>query len=244
MKKKLKVDLHTHTAEDPYEKINYGAIQLIERASQKGFDAISITNHNKVTYNRELANYAEKKEIVLIPGMEATFSKKHVLIINPDFKKNLSGKSLKDLRKIKNDRNLIIAPHPYFPRSRSLHSRLFSFIEYFDAIEFSHYFNHLINFNKKAIVTAHQYKKPLIATSDCHNIWQFGTSYSLVEAEKDCDSIIEAIKKGKIELHASPLSLATMFRIAMNSLLSHGFRIPIQIFISFLERKTPKKYTQ
>jgi len=216
---KLKVDLHTHTAEDPYEYIKYDARQLIDRASQVGIDALAITNHNTVTYNTELAGYAEKKGILLIPGMEAVLSGKHVLIINPDFRTISQGRPLKDLEKIKNEKNLIIAPHTFFPNSKSLKSNLSSYLHFFDAIEFCHFYNHLINYNKKAVHVAEQYKKPQIGTSDCHNIWQFGTTYSLVEAEKNIPSLIKAIKKGKIEIHTIPVSLFTMGRVAANFFL-------------------------
>lgn len=215
MSQKLKIDLHTHTAEDPYEKISYTAFQLIDRASQIGLDALAITNHNVVTYNKELVRYAENKGILLIPGVEATFSKGHVLIINPDFKKSPFNRPLKDLAKIKNEENLIIAPHPFFPTSKSLKSDLLSHLVYFDAIEFSFYYNHFINRNKKAVIVANQHKIPLVGASDCHNIRQLGTSYTLVEAEKELLSIIEAIKKGKTEIRTTPISLIAMSRIAM-----------------------------
>jgi len=224
MKQKLKVDLHTHTAEDPYEYINYTAYQLIDRARQKGFDALAITNHNTVTYNKKLVRYAENKGIVLIPGMEATFSRKHVLLINPSFNNNPLNRPLEDLVKIKNDKNLIIAPHPFFPTSKSLQFELFSHIEYFDAIEFSFFYNHLINCNKKAVHASNQYKIPLVGTSDCHNIWQFGSSYTLVETKKELPSIIEAIKEGKIETFSAPLSLLTMGRVVMNFFVFHKFK--------------------
>jgi len=215
MSPKLKVDLHTHTAEDPYEKISYTAFQLIDRASQVGLDALAITNHNVVTYNKELVRHAENKGILLIPGMEATFSKKHVLIINPGFNKSPFNRPLKDLAKIKNENNLIIAPHPFFPTSKSLKSSLLSHLERFDAVEFCFYYNHFINRNKKAVIVANQHKIPLVGTSDCHNIWQLGTSYTLVEAEKEILSIIEAIKKGKTEISTTPISLIAMSRVAM-----------------------------
>ena len=216
---KLKVDLHTHTAEDPYEYIKYDACQLIDKARQAGMDALAITNHNTVTYSKELAGYAEKKGILLIPGMEAVLSGKHMLVINPNFSTLPQGRPLKDLEKIKNEKNLIIAPHPFFPNSKSLRSILFPYLHLVDAIEFCHFYNPLINCNKKAVRVAEQYKKPQIGTSDCHNIWQFGTTYSLVEAEKNIPSIIKAIKKGKVEIHTTPVSLFTMGRVAFNFFL-------------------------
>jgi len=216
MPSQLKVDFHTHTIDDPYEIINYSAFQLIDAACQKGFDALSITNHDTITSFKELIRYAEKNRILLIPGMEATFSKKHVLIINPDFKKNPEKRPLSDLAQIKNERNLIIAPHPFFPTPTSLKSLLFSHMHLFDAIEFSNYYNPLINFNKKAVKAAHRYKKPLIGTSDSHFFREFGKTYTLVKARKDPLSIIEAVKKGEMDLITSPLSLLSAAQMVFN----------------------------
>lgn len=229
MPKKLKVDLHIHTAEETLETIKHNAFDLIDAAGKKGFDVLSITNHNIVAHSEELAHYAEEKGILLIPGMEMTLSNKHVLIINPDFTKGSFNRPLTDLANIKNDNNLIIAPHPFFPSFNSLRSQLLPFIEFFDAIEFSHYYNHYVNCNKKALEIAHQYRKPLIGTSDCHFLNKFGTNFSLVEAEKDTQSIITAIKKGKIEVFSSPLSLLSMTFMAINLFLLKRKKITSRI---------------
>ena len=36
----LKVDLHTHTADDPVDRIPYSTGELIDRASARGYDAL------------------------------------------------------------------------------------------------------------------------------------------------------------------------------------------------------------
>lgn len=225
MSQKLKVDFHTHTSEDPYEDIDYDAFQLIDRASQLGFDALVITNHDTVTYNGELADYAESKGILLIPGTEAHFSNKHVLVLNPDFKQVPRGKTLDELGKIKSATSLIAAPHPFFPSTKSLRSNLISHLSHFDAIEFSHFYNHLINWNKKGVQVALRSKLPLIGSSDCHSLWQLGTTYSLVEAEKKLHSLIEAVKKGKIEIFTTPLSLLTMSKIVRHIFVRKWMKI-------------------
>lgn len=223
MARKLKVDFHTHTAEDPHDHIPYNAIQLVDLASRKGFDALAITNHNEVLYTPELVDYAGQRGILLIPGMEAAFSNRHVVILNPDFEKNPLGRPLDDLAEIKNDHNLIIAPHPFHPRFKSLNSELFRYLAYFDAIEFSNCYHHFINLNKKAEQAARDHGKPLVGSSDCHSFWQFGSTYSLVESEKDSLSIIEAVKRGKVEVRSSPLSLLAMGRILATFILRKIF---------------------
>ncbi len=229
MSAKLKVDFHIHTAEDPYEKINYNAFQLIDKAQELGFEALAITNHEIVTYNQDLAEYAYRHGLILIPGIEANFSNKHVLIINPGFKKAPSDKSLEYLREIKSPSSLIIAPHPFFPGSHSLNSALFDYLPFFDGVEFSHFYNHLINYNKKAILLAHQAKMPLVGSSDCHFLSQLGKTYSLVEADnKDMASIIKAVKEGKIEVHSQPLSLIFMAKIAFNFLYGRKLKCALR----------------
>lgn len=209
----LKVDLHTHTKEDPQDRITYNAYQLIDRAALKGFDALAISNHDFVLYNDELVKYAEEKGILLIPGMELTLSKKHVLLINPDFPSNPEGRPLSDLEKIKKDSNLIIAPHPFFPQFKSLKTKFFQYLTYFDAVEFSHCYNRFFNLNRKAVKEAKKKNLPLVGTSDCHFLWEFGTTYSLVDAEKTITSIIEAVKKGRIRIVTTPLSILSSFRL-------------------------------
>jgi predicted metal-dependent phosphoesterase TrpH len=215
MSKKLKVDFHIHTAEDPHDHIPYDSFQLIDLAGQKGFDVLAITNHNEVLNSAKLAEYAEKKGILLIPGMEANYSDKHVLIINPDFTINPPGRSLDELERIKNENNLIIAAHPFYPGFKSLESELLTHIHLFDAIEFSQYYNKLINFNKQAVEIAKEYGKPLIGNSDCHFLREFGKTYSLVEADKDIRSVIAAVKSGKVERVVKPVSLYTMSRVML-----------------------------
>jgi predicted metal-dependent phosphoesterase TrpH len=177
---------------------------LIRRAQEKGFEVLAITNHESVTYSDELQDYAQERGILLLPGMEATIEGRHVLIINP---KESPGaiRTFADVKRCRDDGSLIIAPHPYFPASRSLQSLLDQYIEAFDAIEFSHFYNRKINFNPQASEKAKQYGLPLVGTSDAHMLWQLGTTYSLIRAEKDAEAVISAVKRGSISVVTRPL---------------------------------------
>jgi hypothetical protein len=166
---------------------------------------------------------------VLIPGVELTLSNKHVLLINADPRRDLSLESLEDLREIKGGHNLIVAPHPYFPGFKCLWSKLVQHLPLFDAIEFSFFYNRLINRNKPAVGVARASGRPLVGSSDCHNIWQVGLTYSLVEAEKNIPSIIAAVKRGKVEVVTSPLSLVTTMRVAVNFGLGDRLKIHLRI---------------
>ncbi len=66
----LKADLHLHTAEDPHDRVAYTAKELISKAAEEGFEVLSITNHQRLTFNRNLSAFARERGILLIPGME------------------------------------------------------------------------------------------------------------------------------------------------------------------------------
>ena len=128
-----------------------------------------------------------------------------------------------DLKLFKDGTGLIIAPHPFFPSFSSLNSELEKHLDIFDAIEYSHCYLEKVNLNKKAEDLSKEFSLPLIGTSDAHLLWQIGTTYSLIEAEKNLESVIAAIKKGKIEVVTEPLSLPRAFSIAW-MLVSHMMR--------------------
>lgn len=227
--KKLKIDFHTHSGEDPHDKISYTGFELIDKAVELGYDALAITNHESLTYSLELRDYAEKKGLLLLPGVEATFEGKDVVIINPIPKLSYKRKSFAELADFKRETSLIIAPHPYYPTPRSLKEKLVEHIHFFDAIEFNQCYNHFLNPNRPALEIAQQHELRVVGNSDCHFLWQLGRTYTLVEAEQNIFSIIQAIRKGNFELKTSPISLFSIGRISLNFFLHRIFKVPLRI---------------
>lgn len=213
----LKTDLHIHTKEDPHDryKIKYTAKELIDKAAELGYDVISITNHNKVTYNEELAEYALGKGILLIPGIEKTIKGDHVLIYNITQEQADKIRDFEDLRKIKNSDNLVIAAHPYFFIS-SLGNRLLRYIDCFDAIEYSFFCTMIVNLNKKAVKVAKNYNKPVIGNSDLHDLYFFNCTYSLIDSEKDIASVFKAINENKARLETKNLNHLHFFKVFLD----------------------------
>jgi len=209
----LKVDLHLHTKEDNYDNLNYSAKELIDRAAELKFDVIAITLHNEIFFSKAVISYAEQKGILLIPGVELSIEKKHVLLYNVSEDELKKLKKLDDLEKIKNEDNLIIAAHPYYFGSSCLGKKLDKYFRFFDAIEYAHFYYKIFNPTKKAIITSRKFHKPLIGNSDSHNLYQFGSTYSLVDSKKDIESIVKAIKKGKVEVVSNPLSFSLFLKI-------------------------------
>ena len=116
----LKIDLHTHTADDPFDHISYTTKELIDRAAFLGFDALAITLHDKQLAIEGLIPYASERGIVLIRGIERTIEGKHVLLLN--FRRGAEDvHSFEDLARLKqHEPGLVIAPHPFFPASSCL----------------------------------------------------------------------------------------------------------------------------
>jgi predicted metal-dependent phosphoesterase TrpH len=209
--KKLKIDFHVHTGEDPKDKyIKYSAKQLLDKAAEYHFDAITIANHTSVLYTDELREYAEQRGILLIPGIEVCVKGKHVLVVNCQ----QPCHNLLNFRNIKfyaGEDALIIAPHPFYPREYCLGKALEENINVFDAIEYAHLHFRLINFNKKAVAIAKKYNLPMVGTSDAHTLQQLNTTYSLVEAHKTIPAIINAVKNKRVEVVTRPMSTWKLF---------------------------------
>jgi predicted metal-dependent phosphoesterase TrpH len=208
----LKADLHLHTAEDPLDRVRYTAKELISKAADERFDVISITNHHEMTFNQDLLSYAQQRGILLIPGIEMTIRRRHVLVLNPPPHKTCLD--FLSLSKLRRPETLIVAPHPYFPGTYSLNGYLLKHLNLFDALEYCHFYSPMINFNQRALEVCQSFGFPLIGNSDAHFLSQLGTTYSLIHAEKNLESIFAAIRGNQVEVVTRPLKTLEMGSIA------------------------------
>jgi len=221
----LKVDFHTHTAEDRRDFVPFTARDLIDRAAEVGFDALAFAFHDQFFRRPALDAYAERKGILLLPGIEITLSRAlgggHIVVINPRFApRPKGGYALADLRDLRSEDSLFIAAHPHFPGSHSLGPTLVPLLPWIDAIEFTTLHNSVVDFNRRAVRTARLFGKPLVGDSDCHRLALFGKTYTLVAAEKSLPSIVRAVRAGRCEVRTEPIPLTT---IAL--LLAHAITV-------------------
>jgi predicted metal-dependent phosphoesterase TrpH len=214
-----KVELHAHTDYDPQDGVEYSSHELIEKASRLGYQVLAITCHNALQWSEELRTFAVERGISLIPGVEATIEGLHVLIYGlQHFRPPMTFAQLKALRQ-SHPEVLTIAPHPFFPGRTCLGDKLVQHRDCFDAVEYSHFYTHHLNFNQRAVKYAGILGKPVVGTSDCHLLEQMDTTYSVVFATaNDFQSIAASIRQRRVQIVTRPLSFFKMIKIFLKML--------------------------
>jgi predicted metal-dependent phosphoesterase TrpH len=181
-------------------------VQLIDRATTLGFDALAITLHDSQFVDPGVTEYARERGITLIPGIERTIQGRHVLLLNFPAAAVESVRTMNDLRALKiRCGGLVIAPHPYYPGTTCLRGLLDEHAELFDAVEWSYFWTHGVNFNRFATRWAQAHGKPVVGNSDLHDLQQFGRTYSLVDAPADPAAICAAIRAGRVTVQTAPV---------------------------------------
>src|SRR5687768_2069100 len=111
----LKVELHSHTDDDPVDRISHSATDLIDRAAALQYGALAITLHERQLDLRRLMPYAAERGLVLIRGVERSIHGRHVLLLNFSEEAETVN-TFDDLARLRRrQRGLVIAPHPFFP---------------------------------------------------------------------------------------------------------------------------------
>ena len=209
----IKVELHSHTADDPLDRIPYTTRELIDRAAELGYGALAVTLHDRQLDLRPLETYAMERGIVLIPGIERTVEGRHVLLLN--FERGAEDvATFEDVRRLKREgAGLVVAPHPFFPAGMSLLGCMNRYPDLFDAVEYNAMYTSSLNFNRFAEGWARRHGKPMVGNGDVHRIEQLGTTYSLVDAAPTAAAICGAIAAGRVQVVSRPISWAVAARV-------------------------------
>ena len=208
----IKLDLHIHTLDDPKDALDYSAHELLERARSLGFRVLAITLHDAVFDRPEVFADAARMGILLIPAAEVRLEGADIILLNISAEEIEPLRTFDDLQKLRarrGDSLFTIAPHPFYVLGGSIGEKLMEKIECFDAIELCHFWSRLFNPNRRAMTVAAQFKKPLIATSDAHQLHAFGSHYTSIPRppELTIDNVLEALRRGPLRLTSPPCSL-------------------------------------
>jgi predicted metal-dependent phosphoesterase TrpH len=221
----LKVELHTHTGDDPVDRVPHTTAQLIDRAADLGYDAIAITLHDLQLDLSPWRQQAADRGLILIPGIERTIDGKHVLMLNFSKRSEEVG-SFDDLAALKREEpGLVIAPHAFFPNATCLGRSLMDrHAGLFDGVECNAMFTYGLDFNAAARQWARAHGKPMVGNGDVHRLRQLGSTFSLVDSAPDPGSICEAIRQDRVTIVAQPLSWLTTATLAAELLVVDPIR--------------------
>ena len=196
----LTLDLHVHTnySHDGHDTIE----KIIASAIAQKLDGIAICDHDTMDGSFAAREYVADNhlDLIIIPGMEVTTSKGHLLVLGIEEKidRGLSPAETIKIARETNDTVVIIVPHPFHPFRHSI-GNVQSGI---DALEIynSRYFTGLGN--KIARITAARNNITAVAGSDAHSADCVGLATVIVESKPDPKAILHAIKQGKVRLNS------------------------------------------
>lgn len=214
----IKLDLHIHTLDDPKDTLDYSAQQLLARARQCGIEVLAITLHDAVFDRPEVFAEAAASGMLLIPAAEVRLRGADIILLNvrgPEIAGLKTFADVRGLRAARGDSIFIFAPHPFYFLGGSIGGkRLAQNIDCFDAIEVCHFHKGWFDRNRPARRLAARFKKPLLATSDAHQLSAFGSHYTSIPRpprQLTAEDVFAALRAGQARLTSPPCSWADLW---------------------------------
>lgn len=189
----LSTDLHIHTN---FSKDGESSVQqIIAAASAAGLDAIAITDHDSMDGYRAAREISSG--ILVIPGIEVSTMEGHLIALGIDSPPE-SGQSVLDtIQQVRREGGVTILPHPFHRYRHGVALRCREAFSEADAIEIYNSRYVFAHANRYAMKLAQKQGRPVVAGSDAHHARFVGYGRTLVDAEKDIPSILDAIREGR-----------------------------------------------
>lgn len=228
--RRIKIDLHIHTHDDPKDRLDYSARELLARARRLGFEVLAITLHDAVFDRPEAFTQAERAGILLIPAAEMRIEGADIILLNVTADEVGALRTFDDVRQLRQRRGdsiFTIAPHPFYFLGGSIGRRLLHEIDCFDAIEYCHFHRGLFNPNRRAVRVAAEFDKPLLATSDAHQLNAFGQHYTTISrpAELSAAAVFSELRARRFEITSPPARLAEIMSTFYFVFIQHPLRL-------------------
>ncbi len=193
--------IHSEYSPDSSSKID----DILKVAAKRNIDIIAISDHNTVDGTNEVLKKTRNTDILAIPSIEISSSHGHILGFGceENIPRDLSPEDTID--RIHDLGGLAIIPHPYcFYRHGLLHN--YKEKLNIDAIE-TRNARFIVGYcNNKAKNLSIKENLPALGASDAHYYKFVGDCYSIIDCEKDIDSVLKSISKGKTEAHGKGTS--------------------------------------
>lgn len=209
-----KLDLHIHTLDDPKDALDFSAHELLERARALGIEVLAITLHDSVFDRKEVFADAASMGLLLISAAEMRLHGADIVVLNVTPEEAARLQDFDDVRRLRAERGdsvFTFAPHPFYVIGGSIGGRrLVENIDCFDAIEICHFHKGWFDRNRPAREVAARFGKPLLATSDAHELKAFGSHYTSIPRPEVLtpESVFAALRSGAGRLTSPPAKLA------------------------------------
>jgi predicted metal-dependent phosphoesterase TrpH len=225
----IKVDLHIHTLDDPKDKLDYSAHELLARARRLGFSALAITLHDEVFDRPKVFADAQRLGILLIAAAEMRIQGADIILLNVTPADVQGLNDFNDIRKLRarrGDTIFTIAPHPFYLLGGSIGKRLIDEIDCFDAIELCHFHKGSFDPNRRARQVAKQFGKPMVATSDAHQLNAFGRHYTTIPRPPvlTAESIFSELRAGRGQLNSPAATFREIISTFYFVFIAHPLR--------------------
>ena len=192
-----KMDSHIHSEYSPDSKSKLKDIFKV--AKSRNIDIIAISDHNTVDGSKEARRLTKKDDLLVIPSIEISSIEGHILGFGCEEKIDRDLPAAETIDLIHDQSALAIIPHPYcFYRHGLLCKADYKDLK-IDAIETKNA-RFIVGYcNNKAKNLSKNENLPSLGASDAHYFKFVGDCYSKIDCEKDIDSVLKSIKKGKLE---------------------------------------------
>jgi predicted metal-dependent phosphoesterase TrpH len=188
----LKIDLHVHTVCSKDSFIT--GEDLVYYAKKRGLDGVAITDHDSVG---GFQGFRGEVDLLLIPGIEVSSGEGHVLGYGLDVVVEKGRSFVETIDLIHEAGGLAVVAHPTAFFKGISEKRL---VGGFDAVEVVNAsavpFRYSVRKNRRLAV---RLGLPQVGGSDAHNGPEIGVAYTLVDAERKVDGVLEAIRRGHVE---------------------------------------------
>ena len=185
----LKIDLHVHTrySHDSTTTLD----QILAYSQKRGLDGVAITDHDVVTGALKLIQKVEG--LLVIPGVEVTTSRGHVLALNITRPIPMELSPFETVQTIHEAGGIAVAAHPtvFYKGLRGQVNSNFDAVEVINASSFPFFLS--THLSQKLAV---RLNLPQTAGSDAHYASEIGFAYTIVDTEPEINEIVHAIKKG------------------------------------------------
>ncbi|MDH5451490.1 MAG: PHP domain-containing protein, partial [Candidatus Bathyarchaeota archaeon] len=180
---RLKIDLHVHTR---YSHDSTTTLDEIVACSKKrGLDGVAITDHDVVGGALKLAQ--KVKELVVIPGVEVSTSRGHVLALNMTKPVPTELSPFETIQIIHEAGGIAVAAHPtvFYKGLRGQVNPDFDAVEVINASAFPFFLSTYLS-RKLAV----RLNLPQTAGSDAHYASEIGLAYTVVDTEPEVNEIV------------------------------------------------------